>query len=49
MTPDENLRCIFCGEMLSGRGGAISKLRYGRIARWALVVVALFLAWRLLR
>lgn len=48
MTPDENLRCIFCGEMLSGRGGALSRLRYGSIARWVLAAVALLIAWRLL-
>jgi hypothetical protein len=47
-TPDENLRCIFCGELLSGRGGAMGRLRYGRLLRWLVIAVAIYLAIRLL-
>ncbi len=47
MTPDENLRCIFCGELLAARGGVLGRLRYGAVARWVLAAVALYLAWRL--
>jgi len=48
MTPDENLRCIFCGELLASRSGALGRLRYGALARWVVAAVAVYLAWRLL-
>lgn len=47
MTPDENLRCIFCGELLAARSGALGRLRYGTVTRWVVAVVALYLVWRL--
>lgn len=39
-TPDENLRCIFCGELLSVGGGVLGRIRYGRVARWLFAAVA---------
>jgi len=48
-SPDENLRCIFCGELLAVRSGLIGRLRYGPGLRWVLVGVSLFLVWLLVR
>lgn len=55
-TPEENLRCIYCGERLPVGGGTMGGLRFGRgrgifLAVLA-VLVGLFLArwlWNLLR
>ena len=49
-TPDENLRCIFCGELLDARSGLLGRLRYGSLGRWMFIAVALLvLAYLLLR
>jgi hypothetical protein len=49
-TPDENLRCIFCGELLPSRGGALGGLRYGGFRRWVFIgVVVLVIAYFLRR
>jgi hypothetical protein len=48
-TPDENLRCIFCGELLPASGGVLGRIRYGRWLRWAFVAVAIALLWVILR
>ena len=47
-TPDENLRCVFCGELLEARSGLLGRLRYGSVGRWlflaaGVVVLAFFL------
>ena len=42
-TPEENLRCIYCGERLPVRRGALGSLRFGG-GRGAFLVLALFLA-----
>jgi len=47
MTPDENLRCIFCGELIQARGGVLGRLRYGGVARWVVAAIAAYLVWRL--
>ena len=41
-TPEENLRCIYCGERLPVRSGVIGGLRFGR-GRALTLVLALFL------
>ncbi|MFH1277237.1 MAG: hypothetical protein ABIK65_02520 [Candidatus Eisenbacteria bacterium] len=42
-TPEENLRCIYCGELLPVRRGAIGSLRFGG-GRGVFVLLAAFLA-----
>ncbi|MFH1680611.1 MAG: hypothetical protein ABIH26_08210 [Candidatus Eisenbacteria bacterium] len=51
-TPEENLRCIYCGERLPVRKGAIGSFRFG-IGRafflGVVVLLALFFLWLFLR
>lgn len=51
-TPEENLRCIYCGERLPVRKGAIGSFRFG-VGRAFFLLLALFLvlffAWLYLR
>lgn len=42
-TPEENLRCIYCGEKLPVRRGAIGSFRFGG-GRSAFLFLALILA-----
>ena len=48
-TPEENLRCIYCGELLDRPVGAMSELVFGLKGRLgliiALIVVVAFLFW----
>lgn len=47
-TPEENLRCIYCGEMLPVGRGAIGSLRFGAGRGFFLllaVVLVLFSLW----
>lgn len=48
-TPDENLRCIFCGELLDARSGALGRLRYGGVGRWVFAAVVILLLVYFLR
>jgi len=48
-TPDENLRCIFCGELLATHSGLIGRLRYGRLSRWVLALFVVLLVWLFIR
>lgn len=48
-TPEENLRCIYCGELLERPVGLMSELVFG-LKGWlgiiiALVVIVAFLLW----
>ena len=47
-TPEENLRCIYCGERLPAKGGWISSLRFGS-GRLLFLLLALFVLFLLLR
>jgi len=48
-TPEENLRCIYCGELLDRPVGPMSELVFGLKGRLgliiALIVIAAFLVW----
>ena len=48
-TPEENLRCIYCGERLPVRGGLLGSFRFGaaRLLFAGLVLLLLFLFLRL--
>lgn len=55
-TPEENLRCIFCGERLPVRGGTVGGLRFGGGRRIFLLLIAVLVGiyaarilWNLLR
>jgi hypothetical protein len=49
-TPEENLRCIYCGERLEMRSGLLGGMRYGTGWRWLFIVFAfLFLILALRR
>lgn len=49
MTPEENLRCIYCSELLSMRKGVIGSFRFGGgklIFSGVILFLVLFYVWR---
>jgi hypothetical protein len=47
-TPEENLRCIYCGEMLPSKSGLIGSLRFGASRPLFIgitIILAFFFLW----